>query len=178
MSNYRFETLALHAGQSKGGEDPSRAVSVARTTAYNFRDTEHAANLFALKELGYIYTRLQNPTQNTLEERLAALQGGVASLALASGTSAIFYSIINLAVAGDEIISSKYLYGGTYTMFNNILPDYGINVRFVDPLDLEEIEAAINEKTRAIFIETIGNPALVVPDFEAISERAHRHRLP
>ncbi|MFW6339050.1 MAG: O-acetylhomoserine aminocarboxypropyltransferase/cysteine synthase family protein [Alkalispirochaetaceae bacterium] len=178
MSNYKFETLALHAGQSKGGEDPSRAVSVARTTAYNFRDTEHAANLFALKELGYIYTRLQNPTQNTLEERLAALEGGVASLALASGTSAIFYSIINLAVAGDEIVSSKYLYGGTYTMFNNILPDYGINVRFVDPLDLEEIEAAINEKTRAIFIETIGNPALVVPDFEAISELAHRHRLP
>lgn len=174
----RFETLALHAGQPKDDAVPSRGVPVHRTTAYNFRDAEHAANLFGLKELGYIYTRLQNPTQNVLEERLAALDGGAAALALASGTSAVYYSIINLARAGDEIVSSKYLYGGTYTMFNDILPQYGITVRLVDPLDLSELEAAINEKTRAVYIETIGNPALIVPDFEAIAEIAHRRRVP
>ncbi len=176
--SYRFETLALHAGQVKDNNSPSRGVAVHRTTAYNFRDAEHAANLFALKELGYIYTRLQNPTQNVLEERLAALDGGAAALALASGTSAVYYSIINLARAGDEIVSSRFLYGGTYTMFNDILPQYGITVRFVDPLNLTELEGAITPKTRAIFLETIGNPTLVVPDFEAIGEIAARHRLP
>ncbi|MDA3948045.1 MAG: O-acetylhomoserine aminocarboxypropyltransferase/cysteine synthase [Spirochaeta sp.] len=177
--SYKFETLALHAGQTKDDTAAgSRGVTVHRTTAYNFRDAEHAANLFGLKELGYIYTRLQNPTQNVLEERLAALDGGAAALALASGTSAVFYSVINLARAGDEIVASKYLYGGTYTMFNDILPQYGITVRLVDPLDLVELESAINPKTRAVYIETIGNPALIVPDFEAIAEIAHRHRLP
>ena len=176
--SYRLETLALHAGQNKDPNAPSRAVPVHRTTAYNFRDAEHAANLFSLKELGYIYTRLQNPTQNVLEERLTALDGGGASLALASGTSAVYYSIINLARAGDEIVASKYLYGGTYTMFSAILPQYGINVRFVDPLDLGELEAAINDRTRAVYIETVGNPTLAVPDFEAIGEVAHKHRLP
>lgn len=176
--SYRFETLALHAGQSKNEASTSRGVPVHRTTAYNFRNTEHAANLFALRELGYIYTRLQNPTQNVLEERLAALEGGAASLAVASGTSAIFYSIINAARAGDEIVSSRYLYGGTYTMFNDILPQYGITTRFVDPLDLKAVEAAINAKTRAVFVETIGNPSLIVPDFEALAEVAHRHRVP
>lgn len=176
--SYRLETLALHAGQTKESHTPSRGVPVHRTTAYNFRDAEHAANLFALKELGYIYTRLQNPTQNVLEERLTALDGGVGALALASGTSAVYYSIINLARAGDEIVSSKYLYGGTYTMFHDILPQYGITVRLVDPLNLEELEGAIGPKTRAVFLETIGNPTLVVPDFEAIAEIAHRHRLP
>ena len=176
--SYRFETLALHAGQTKDHAAPSRGIAVHRTTAYNFRDAEHAANLFALKELGYIYTRLHNPTQNVLEERLAALEGGAASLALASGTSAVYYSIINLARAGDEIVSSKYLYGGTYTMFNDILPRYGITVRLVDPLNLDELASAINEKTRAVYLETIGNPILAVPDFEAIGEIAHAHRLP
>lgn len=176
--SYRQETLALHAGQNKVESAPSRAVAVHRTTAYNFRDAEHAANLFSLKELGYIYTRLQNPTQNALEERLAALDGGAGALALASGTSATFYSIINLARAGDEIVSSKYLYGGTYTMFTTILPNFGITVRLVDPLDLEEVEAAINERTRAVYLEAIGNPTLIVPDFEAIAELAHAHRLP
>lgn len=176
--SYRFETLALHAGQSKDPAVPSRGVPVHRTTAYNFRDAEHAANLFALKELGYIYTRLQNPTQNVLEERLTALDGGGAALALASGTSAVYYAIINIARAGDEIVSSKYLYGGTYTMFTEILPQFGITVRLVDPLDLTELEAAINERTRAVFLETIGNPVLVVPDFEAITEIAHKNRLP
>lgn len=174
--SYKFETLALHAGQRT--DDPTRGVSVHRTTAYNFRDAEHAANLFSLKELGYIYTRLQNPTQNVLEERVAALDGGAASLALASGTSAVYYSIINLARAGDEIVASKYLYGGTYTMFHDILPQYGITVHLVDPLDLGELEGAINDKTRAVYIETIGNPALIVPDFEAIAEIAHRRRIP
>ena len=177
MSTQKFETLALHAGLSEDGS-PSRAPAVHRTTAYNFKNTEHAANLFALKELGYIYTRLQNPTQNVLEERVAALEGGVAALALASGTSAVFYSIINIAVAGDEIVSSAHLYGGTFTMFNDILPKYGITVRFVDPLDHSAIKAAINGKTRAVFVESIGNPALSVPDFRAIADIAHAHRVP
>jgi O-acetylhomoserine (thiol)-lyase len=176
--SYRFETLALHAGQGKGAEIPSRAVPVHRTTAYNFRDTEHAANLFALKELGYIYTRIMNPTQEALEQRIAALEGGAGALALASGTSAVFYSIINIAEAGDEIVSSSHLYGGTYTMFRDILPHYGITIRFVPPDDLAAMEAAINDKTRAVFIETIGNPALSVPDLEAIAELAHAHQLP
>ncbi|MFP4113576.1 MAG: O-acetylhomoserine aminocarboxypropyltransferase/cysteine synthase family protein [Spirochaetota bacterium] len=176
--SHKFETLALHAGQARSDETPSRGVPVHRTTAYNFRNTEHAANLFALKELGFIYTRIMNPTQDTLEQRLAALEGGAAALALASGTSAIYYSIINIAEAGDEIVSSSHLYGGTYTMFHDILPHYGITTRFVEPTDLDSMRAAINEKTRAVFVETIGNPALTVPDFEAISALAHEHHLP
>lgn len=176
--SHQFETLALHAGQVKSEETPSRAVPVHRTTAYNFRDTEHAANLFALKELGYIYTRIMNPTQDALEQRLAALEGGAAALALASGTSAIFYSIINIAEAGDEIVSSSHLYGGTYTMFHDILPHYGIAVHFREPHDLDGMRAAINEKTRALFVETIGNPALTVPDLEAVANLAHEHHLP
>lgn len=178
MATNNIETLALHAGQAKGTENPSRAVPISRTTAYNFRDTEHAANLFALKELGYIYTRIMNPTQDVLEQRLAAVEGGAAALALASGTSGVFYSIINIATAGDEIVSSNNLYGGTFTMFNDILPQYGITTRFVDPLDPKSFEAAINDKTKAVFFETIGNPTLNVPDIEAIAEIAHRHRLP
>lgn len=178
MSFTNIETLALHAGQAKGEENPSRAVPISRTTAYNFRDTEHAANLFALKELGFIYTRIMNPTQDVLEQRLAAVEGGAAALALASGTSGVFYSIINIAAAGDEIVSSNNLYGGTFTMFNDILPHYGITTRFVDPLDPKNFEAAINEKTRAVFFETIGNPTLNVPDIEAIAEVAHKHRIP
>ena len=174
----RFETLALHAGLVKSEETPSRAVPVHRTTAYNFRDTEHAADLFALKELGYIYTRIMNPTQDTLEQRLAALEGGAAALALASGTSAIYYSIINIAEAGDEIVSSSHLYGGTYTMFHDILPHYGITTHFREPNDLDGMRAAINEKTRALFVETIGNPALTVPDLEAMADLAHEHHLP
>ncbi len=175
---YRFETLALHAGQVTSTETPSRAVPVHRTTAYQFRDAEHAANLFALKELGYIYTRIMNPTQETLEQRVAALDGGAAALALASGTSAIYYSIINIAEAGDEIVSSSHLYGGTYTMFNDILPHYGITVRFADPNDLDAMKASINEKTRALFVESIGNPALSVPDLEALAELAHSYHIP
>ncbi len=178
MSDYRLETLALHAGQVATQDNPSRGVPINRTTAYLFRDTEHAANLFALKELGYIYTRIMNPTQDVLEQRVAALEGGAAALAVASGTSAIFYSILNICVAGDEVVSSSHLYGGTFTMFNDILPNYGIRVRFVDPLDLAAIKGAINEKTRAVFLETIGNPALSVPDIAAIADIAHNNRLP
>ncbi|AFG38092.1 O-acetylhomoserine aminocarboxypropyltransferase/cysteine synthase family protein [Spirochaeta africana] len=176
---YKLETLALHEGQQPvEGGNPSRAVPISRTAAYNFRDTEHAANLFGLRELGYIYSRIQNPTQDVLEQRMTALEGGAASLALASGTSGVFYSIINIATAGSEIVSGNNLYGGTFTMFNNILPDYGITVRFADPMDPASIAASINDKTRAVFIETIGNPSLNVPDFEAIAEVAHSHGLP
>jgi len=178
MSTHKFETTALHAGQPKSDHVPSRAVPVHRTTAYNFRDTGHAADLFALKELGYIYTRLGNPTQDVLEQRIAALEGGAAALALASGTSAIFYAICNIAESGDEIVSSSHLYGGTFTMFNDILPRYGITTRFVDPLDLDGMKAAINGKTKAVFVEAIGNPALSVPDFEAISDLAHAEGVP
>ena len=176
--SYKLSTLSVHAGQTKDPNAPARGVAVTRTAGYNFASTSQAANLFALKELGYIYTRLNNPTHDILEQRMAAMEGGVGALALASGTSAIFYSIINIAVAGDEIVSSSHLYGGTYTMFNNILPDYGITVRFVDPYDLDAWKKAINERTRAVYLETIGNPRLSVPDFEAVAEIAHNNRLP
>jgi len=174
----KIETIAIHGGYKPSPENPSRAIPIHRTTAYQFKDTEHAANLFALKELGYIYTRIMNPTQDALEQRMAALEGGAAGLALASGTAAIHYSIINIAEAGDEIVSSSHLYGGTFTMFNDILPNYGITTRFVDPTDLDGIRDAINERTRAVFVETIGNPALSVPDFEALAEIAHSRNLP
>ncbi|THB67886.1 MAG: O-acetylhomoserine aminocarboxypropyltransferase/cysteine synthase [Spirochaetaceae bacterium] len=173
-----LETIALHGGRVVGADNPSLALPLSRTAAYAFRDTEHAANLFGLKELGYIYTRLHNPTQDALEQRLTQLEGGAGSLALASGTSAIFYAIINIATAGSEIVASSCLYGGTFTMFNDILPDYGITTRFVDPTDLDAVAANINEKTRAIYVESIGNPSLVVPDFAALSQLAHQHGLP
>jgi O-acetylhomoserine (thiol)-lyase len=176
-NSYRFETLALHAG-AVIDESCSRGVPVHRTSSYVFKNTEHAANLFALKELGNIYTRLMNPTQEVLENRMAALEGGAAALALASGTSAIFYTIINICRQGDEVVSANNLYGGTYTMFNDILPQFGITVRFVDPLDPASFEKAINEKTRLIFMETIGNPVLDVSPLEAVSQVAKRHHLP
>lgn len=175
---YRFETLALHAGQAVDPSTFSRAVPVHRTSSYLFKNTEHAANLFALKEFGYIYTRIGNPTQEILEQRVTALEGGVASVALSSGTSAVFYAIINLACAGDEIVSANNLYGGTYTMFDAILPQLGITVKFVKPHDPKNFEKAITSKTRAIFIETIGNPVLDFTDIEAVAEIAHRNELP
>ncbi len=156
----------------------SRAVPVYRTSSYVFRDTKHAANLFALKELGNIYTRLMNPTTDVLEKRMAALEGGIAALGLASGTSAIFYSLINLLENGEEFISARNLYGGTYTMFNDILPQFGIKVRFVEHDQPEEFRAALTSKTRAIFLETIGNPRLGVPDFQAIAEIAKEAHVP
>ncbi len=175
---YRFETLALHAGQTPDSDTLSRGVPVYRTSSYVFKDTEHAANLFALKELGNIYTRLMNPTHDILEQRIAALEGGVAALALASGTAAIYYSIINICSAGDEIVSANNLYGGTYTMFENIFPQFNIRVRFVDPRNPENFEKEINPKTRALYIETIGNPVLEFTDIEAVSKIAQKHHLP
>jgi O-acetylhomoserine (thiol)-lyase len=143
-----------------------------------FKNTQHAANLFALKELGNIYTRLQNPTTDVLEQRVAQLEGGAASVAVASGTSAIFYAIITLAEAGDEIVSANNLYGGTYTQFDAILPKMGINVKFVDPKDPQNFQDAITPKTRALFVETIGNPVLDYTDIKAVAEVAHRNGLP
>jgi len=176
--NLKFETLCLHAGQEPDPATLSRAVPIYRTSAYVFRNSEHAANLFSLKELGNIYTRLMNPTQAVLEERIAALEGGAAALALSSGTSAIFYAIINLCEAGDEIVSANNLYGGSYTMFHSILPQFGIQVKFVDPGAPENFAKAINEKTKAVFIETIGNPVLGFTDIEAVAAIAHEHHLP
>ena len=174
---YHPETLALHAGQPVDATQ-SRGVPIYRTSSYLFKNTEHAANLFALKELGNIYTRLMNPTTDVLEQRVTQLEGGAASVALASGTSAIFYSIITLAEAGDNIVSANNLYGGTYTQFDAILPKFGINVRFVDPKDPANFEKAIDDKTRAIFIETIGNPVLDYTDVSAVADVAHRNGLP
>lgn len=172
----RFETAAVHGGW--GRDQSVRAVPVHRTTAFNFRDSEHAANLFALKELGHIYTRINNPTQDVLEERISILEGGTGSLALSSGTSAIFYSIINVARSGDEIVSSAELYGGTYTMFKDILPQFGITVRFVDPHIPGSFEAASSDKTRAFFIETIANPSMRVTDIAAVKEQAEKVHVP
>jgi len=175
---YRPETVALHGGQSPDPVTLSRGVPVHRTSSYVFKSTEHAANLFALKELGNIYTRIGNPTQDVLEQRVSQLEGGAASLAVASGTAAVFYAIITLAQVGDEIVSANNLYGGTYTQFDSILPALGIKTTFVDPRDPENFQKAITAKTRAIFIESIGNPALEVADIEKIAEVAHRNGLP
>lgn len=176
--NYRFETLSLHAGQVPDPTTLSRGVPVYRTSSYVFKNTEHAANLFALKEFGNIYTRLMNPTHAILEDRITALEGGAASVAVASGTSAIHYTIINIAKQGDEIVSANNLYGGTYTMFDAILPQFGITTRFVDPKDPQNFEKAITAKTRLIFIETIGNPGLDFTDIAEVAKIAHAHKLP
>ncbi len=176
--NYNLETLCVHAGQEPDPSTTSRGVPVYRTSSYVFKSTEHAANLFGLKELGNIYTRLMNPTHDILEKRIAALEGGAAALALSSGTSAVYYSIINICSAGEEIVSGSNLYGGTYTMFDTILPQFGINVKFVNPLDPNNFQKAITDKTRAIFIETIGNPVLEFTDIEAVADIAHKHNLP
>jgi O-acetylhomoserine (thiol)-lyase len=176
--DYKFETLCLHAGQEPDPATTARGVPVHRTSSYVFKNTEHAANLFALKELGNIYTRIMNPTQDVLEQRVAALEGGAAALALSSGTSAIHYAIINICQAGDEIVSANNLYGGTYTMFDCILPQFGIRTKFADPRDPGNFEKEINDKTRALFIETIGNPLLDFTDIGAVSEIAREHHLP
>jgi O-acetylhomoserine (thiol)-lyase len=176
--NYKFETLCLHAGQQPDPATTARGVPIHRTSSYVFNSTEHAANLFALRELGNIYTRIMNPTQDVLEQRIAALEGGAAALALSSGTSAVYYSIINICQAGDEFISATNLYGGTYTMFDSILPQFGIRAKFADAREPKNFAAAINEKTRAIYIETIGNPVLEFTDISAVAEIAHSHNLP
>ncbi len=176
--NYKFETLCLHAGQQPDPTTTARGVPVHRTSSYVFNSSKHAADLFALKEMGNIYTRIMNPTQEVLEQRIAALEGGAAALALSSGTSAVYYTIINICEAGDEIVSAGNLYGGTYTMFDCILPQFGIRTHFADVTDPESIKRAITEKTRAVFIETIGNPVLDFTDINAIAEIAHSHHLP
>ncbi|MGX9726127.1 MAG: O-acetylhomoserine aminocarboxypropyltransferase/cysteine synthase family protein [Candidatus Electronema sp. VV] len=178
MSQHRFETLALHAGHVVDQDTLSRAVPVYRTSSYLFKNSQHAADLFSLKELGNIYTRLMNPTQDVLEKRVAALDGGAAALALASGTSAIFYAIINICTAGDEVVAANNLYGGTYTQFDAILPQLGITVRMVDPKDPANFDRAVNGKTKAIFCETIGNPGLEMTDLEAVAAVARKHHLP
>lgn len=174
----KFETLALHAGQTVDPTTLSRAVPVYRTAAYLFKNTEHAANLFALKELGNIYTRIGNPTQDVLEQRMASLEGGAAALALASGTSAIFYTIINICGQGDEIVSANNLYGGTFVQFDSILPQLGIKVRLVDVAQPDKVKAAINRKTRAIYCETLGNPAINMTDIEMLAKIAQENKLP
>jgi O-acetylhomoserine (thiol)-lyase len=174
----RFETLAVHGGQAPDPQTLARGVPVHRTSSYVFKSTEHAANLFSLKEFGNIYTRIMNPTQDVLEQRISLLEGGAASVALASGTAAVFYSIINLARAGDQIVSANNLYGGTYTMFDAILPQLGITVKFVKPEDPRNFRQAINERTRALFIETIGNPVLDFTDVAEVARIAHEHGLP
>ena len=178
-TKFHLETLAVHAGQEKPESDTlARAVPVYRTTAYNFHDSQHGANLFALKELGNIYARLMNPTNDVLEKRLAALEGGAAAKTLASGTAAIYFTITNIARAGDEIVAANNLYGGTFAQFDAILPNNGIHVRFAPVNDFAATEAAINDKTRLVFVEAVGNPALDVADIEKYAEVAHRHNLP
>jgi len=176
--NYRVGTKALHAGQTADPTTNSRAVPIYQTTSYVFDSSEHAANLFSLAEMGNIYTRLMNPTTDVLEKRLAELDGGVGALALASGTAAINLAILNLAKAGDNIISAHYLYGGTYNMFNYTLKRMGITVKFVDSSNPANITNAIDENTKAVFSETIGNPKNNVDDFEMIARIAHDNGLP
>jgi len=173
-----FETDLIHAGQSPDPTQLSRGVAIHRTTSFVFKNTEHAANLFGLRELGNIYTRLGNPTTGILEDRITALEGGAASVAVASGTSAIFYAVITIAKQGDHIVSASNLYGGTYTQFDAILPDFGITTTFADVTDPASFEKAIQKNTKLIFLETIGNPALDVADLDAIAAIAKKHKLP
>jgi len=174
----KLETLCLHGGTAPDPVTMSRGVPLYRTSSYVFRDTEHAANLFGLKELGNIYTRLMNPTHDVLEKRVAAMDGGAAALALASGTSGVFYSVINLCSAGDELVSANNLYGGTFTQFNDILPQFGIKTNFVDPRDPQNFARAITPKTKLLFCETVSNPGLEVSDIEAIAAIAHENGIP
>ena len=176
----KHETLCLHGGHQPDSDTHARAVPVYKSAALTFKDTEHAANLFALRELGNIYSRLMNPTTDVLEKRICLLEGAheMAGLAHSSGTAAIFNSIINLAEAGDNIVSARNLYGGSYTQFNDILPALGIEVRFVDSQDPDNFAKAIDDKTRALFCETVSNPALEITDLEAVSEIAHAHGVP
>ena len=176
--NLKFNTVAVHGGQEPDPTTGSRAVPIYQTTSYNFRDADHAANLFGLKESGNIYTRLMNPTTDVFEKRIAALEGGVGALAFASGHAAISAAILNIAQAGDEIVSSSTLYGGTYNMFAYTLPRLGIKVTFVDPSDPENFAKAITPKTKALYAETIGNPKIDVLDIESVAAIAHNNGIP
>ena len=179
MSNYKFETLQLHVGQEEADiATGARAVPIYQTTSYVFRDSAHAAARFGLTDAGNIYGRLTNSTQNVLEKRVAALEGGVAALALASGAAAITYTIEALAADGGHIVAQKTIYGGSYNLLEHTLPHYGITTTFVDAHNLKEVEDAIQPDTRAIYLETLGNPNSDIPDIDAIAEIAHRHGLP
>ncbi|MEG6585291.1 homocysteine synthase [Dendrosporobacter sp. 1207_IL3150] len=173
-----FASLAVHAGQEPDPTTGSRAVPIYQTTSYNFRDSEHGANLFSLKESGNIYTRIMNPTSDVFEKRITALEGGVGALAFASGHAAISAAILNIAQAGDEIVSSASLYGGTYNMFTYTLPRLGIKVTLVDPSDPENFRKAITEKTKAVYAETIGNPKIDILDITAVANVAHESGIP
>ena len=179
MSNYRFETLQLHVGQEQA--DPatdSRAVPIYQTTSYVFHNSEHAAARFGLTDAGNIYGRLNNSTQDVLEKRIAALEGGTAGLALASGAAAIAYTIEALAFGGGHIVAQKTIYGGSFNLLGNTLPGYGITATFVDIHDLGAVEKAIRADTKAVFIETFGNPNSDIPDIDAVAGIAHRHGIP
>lgn len=179
MSNdYRFDTLAVHGGQVPDPTTGARAVPIYQTTSYVFKDTDHAARLFGLQEFGNIYTRIMNPTSDVFEQGMALLEGGVAALAVSSGQSAITLSLLNLTRPGDEIVAASSLYGGTYSLFTYTFPKMGITVRFVDPSNPENFRCAINEKTKAVFAETIGNPRLDIFDVEAVAQIAHEAGVP
>ena len=177
--NYKFETLQLHVGQEQ--PDPTtdaRAVPIYQTSSYVFRNCDHAAARFGLSDAGNIYGRLTNPTEDVFEKRIAALEGGVAALAVASGAAAVTYTILNLAQNGDNIVSAKNIYGGSFNLFEHTLPQYGIETNFVDIFNEEEVESAINEKTKALYIETLGNPNSDVVDVESVAKIAHKHKIP
>ena len=176
MSNYKFETLQLHAGHTVDATG-SRAVPIYQTTSYVFKDAEQAAGRFALTDAGPIYTRLGNPTQDVLESRVAQLEGGAGALAVASGSAAIAYAIQNVASAGDNIVAASTLYGGTYNLFSATLPRFGITTKFVNPDNLEEFKAAIDDNTKAVYVESVGNPGANLVDLEAIAEIAHAHGI-
>ena len=176
--NWRLETVAVHGGYRPDPTTRAVAVPIYQTVAYAFDDTQHGADLFDLKVAGNIYTRIMNPTTDVLEQRVAALEGGIAALALASGQAAVTYAILTIAEAGDNIVSSSTLYGGTYNLFAHTLPQYGITTRFADPRDIGSFEKQINERTKAIFAESVGNPLGNITDIAALAELAHRHGLP
>ncbi|MCU7245249.1 MAG: O-acetylhomoserine aminocarboxypropyltransferase/cysteine synthase [Microcystis aeruginosa WS75] len=175
---YRFETLQVHAGQEPAPGTNARAVPIYQTTSYVFNDADHGARLFALEEFGNIYTRIMNPTTDVFEKRIAALEGGAAALATSSGQAAQFLAIANIAAAGDNIVSTSYLYGGTYNQFKVSLPRLGINVKFVDGDEAEAFRAAIDDRTKALYVETIGNPRFNIPDFAALAHIAHENGIP
>jgi O-acetylhomoserine/O-acetylserine sulfhydrylase len=177
-TSHRFETLQIHAGQTAAPGTNARAVPIYQTSSYVFNSTEHGANLFALKEFGNIYTRIMNPTTDVLEQRVAALEGGVAALATSSGQSAQFLAIANIAEAGDNIVSSSFLYGGTYNQFKVAFPRFGLKVKFVQGDAATDFAALIDERTKALYVESIGNPQYNVPDFQAIAKVAHDHGIP
>ena len=178
MSNYKYETLQLHAGQETDPTTNSRAVPIYQTTSFVFNSQEHGSNLFTLKELGNIYTRIMNPTTDVFEKRVAALEGGLIGLATASGQAAQFTAIANFCQAGDNIVSTSFLYGGTYNQFKAQFPRIGIDVNFADGDDVESFEKLIDENTKALYIESLGNPRINVPDFEGLANLAHSNNIP